>query len=772
MEMILYKNSGKLIFLSKLFTILFICNFSFSQVHTGEAKMGKYSKEDTPTIDNVEQDEVPYNFTTFKSREVKNLEEWKKYNKSEYYSHPEFGILPEDAPCQNCVEDLEKRKEDERYFMDISDKGKFYQQKSYGAINQQINGQWLAIDQHLHPASSMRYESAYFLAQTIIDFGLKRTELNTSEGSLHFNNWTLVIVRENGQTEELQPNWADYTVGADGTIIKNIFPGMDAEMIVSRGQIKTSFIIKTNELGVFKQLLFRETPEGLNDLNIKFENGNYTQGVGNLLLLNGTTEVAQMQEAFLYGKNAPKDINSYAAYNIHSNKIDIIVDYEWIAENIGQYQLVVDPTLTSSATLAQASITGSGYSASCAWTAPCNYNLTVAIPAQTTVIDIVCDFSYKASGSCLNLDGAIRYTMLGCISPSDSYLGYAWSCQGVGTLCDGTGISIFPDVSNCLPPPSCNSQNVTFGLQFSRCWGSGAGCSNTCIGANSPWKVTITGKTVEFSNPTTQITAPASACPGETFNVSTAGMYGVPPYTYSWSNGATTASTTYTMPTSGNQTVSVIITDACGNTASANKIINAGPGPTVTVSPSTTVCQGTPVTLTSNATPPNNNLWSTGASGKTITVTPSATTTYSVKNGTGCSTFITITVVPNTTPTFTQLGPYCVGETPDTLPTTSNNGITGTWSPATINTGIQGTPEYTFTPSSTCAPTTKMYVTINPKDTPAFTQVGPLCQGDPSVTLPTSSTNPTAITGTWSPATVTTTTAGTTTYTFTPSSGS
>ncbi len=55
--------------------------------------------------------------------------------------------------------------------------------------------------------------------------------------------------------------------------------------------------------------------------------------------------------------------------------------------------------------------------------------------------------------------------------------------------------------------------------------------------------------------------------------------------------------------------------------------------------------------------------------------------------------------------------------------------------------------------------------------TPTFTQVGPLCQNASTpASLPTSSTNTTPITGTWSPA-FSTATVGTTKYTFTPAVG-
>jgi gliding motility-associated-like protein len=76
---------------------------------------------------------------------------------------------------------------------------------------------------------------------------------------------------------------------------------------------------------------------------------------------------------------------------------------------------------------------------------------------------------------------------------------------------------------------------------------------------------------------------------------------------------------------------------------------------------------------------------------------------------------MSITVDPNIVPVFTALGPYCQNEPPGTLPTTSTNGITGTWSPAVISTTTIGTQTYTFTPTAgLCATTTTMSITVNP----------------------------------------------------------
>src|SRR5437762_2054542 len=129
-----------------------------------------------------------------------------------------------------------------------------------------------------------------------------------------------------------------------------------------------------------------------------------------------------------------------------------------------------------------------------------------------------------------------------------------------------------------------------------------------------------------------------------------------------------------------------------------------------------------------------------------------------------------IVITNQITPAFTQIGPLCQNSAAPSLPLTSTNGINGTWSPATINTTTVGTTTYTFTATAgQCATTAKMDIVITNQITPAFTQIGPLCQNSTAPSLPGTSTN--GINGTWSPATINTTTVGTTTYTFTATAG-
>jgi hypothetical protein len=125
---------------------------------------------------------------------------------------------------------------------------------------------------------------------------------------------------------------------------------------------------------------------------------------------------------------------------------------------------------------------------------------------------------------------------------------------------------------------------------------------------------------------------------------------------------------------------------------------------------------------------------------------------------------LNMTVSATATPSFTQVPAICSGSTLLPLPSTSNNSISGSWSPALNNTS---TTTYTFSPTAgQCANTASMTITVNPNTTPNFSPVGAYCAGQTITPLPTTSLN--GISGSWSPALNNTIT---TNYTFTPSGG-
>jgi gliding motility-associated-like protein len=151
------------------------------------------------------------------------------------------------------------------------------------------------------------------------------------------------------------------------------------------------------------------------------------------------------------------------------------------------------------------------------------------------------------------------------------------------------------------------------------------------------------------------------------------------------------------------------------------------------------------------------------------TIANTASGTYTFTPATGqCAATTTLNVTVNqiVTASFTAIPPICSGTPRPVLPLTSNNLITGIWSPPTVSNTVSGT--YIFTPTDgQCAIGTTLDVTVNPNITPTFTNIAPLCSGSTAPVLPSTSTN--SISGTWNPATVSNTASGT--YTFTPTDG-
>ena len=88
------------------------------------------------------------------------------------------------------------------------------------------------------------------------------------------------------------------------------------------------------------------------------------------------------------------------------------------------------------------------------------------------------------------------------------------------------------------------------------------------------------------------------------------------------------------------------------------------------------------------------------------------------------------------TPIFSQVPPVCFGDVIPPLPTTSLNGITGTWSPAINNTD---TTTYTFTPGiDQCSYTATMTIIVYPQVLVTITDTS-ICTGGTAILIATAS---------------------------------
>jgi gliding motility-associated-like protein len=130
-------------------------------------------------------------------------------------------------------------------------------------------------------------------------------------------------------------------------------------------------------------------------------------------------------------------------------------------------------------------------------------------------------------------------------------------------------------------------------------------------------------------------------------------------------------------------------------------------------SPIANICQGDTAPL---LLPTSNNgiagIWNPLA----INTANAGIFTYTfTPNSNQCSSVlpIQVTIIPRVTPTFAPVLDLCVGDANVTLPTTSTNSIDGSWSTGVVDTSVEGSMVYTFTPDATeCANPTTMTVVV------------------------------------------------------------
>jgi len=647
----------------------------------------------------------PFNFTSFAQiPDATPSPLWRELNKG-YENHPEFGKLPHNAPCEDCIELLGKRTADFRHFVKEEDTTVFFVQQANKALHVEKNGYLVSINHHLKDKGnfleSSNFHNTISFYPTNNQVSMYCSQLNKS---FDFNQWTLYKTVNGNKELIAKANWSSFTAGDNGLFVNNIFEGIDAELVVLQGGVKTNFVVRDiSHFGEFNELIFSDYIQNQNnDITLAFENDPFLNSQkGKVIISSNNKSIATYNEGIAYSLAEPKEKNTPIIYSLNENHLEMKLGYSWLKETLKLGKVVVDPIVTGTNTLAQVAITGSMYNTSCGFDNSCNYNLTVPAPANATFDDVFWSFEYIAQGACWLNEGATRFATGSCVSPGQT--GFFWFCNQIGGgTCAGNNISVFNDLGSCLPAPACTPQNVDFTLQFFRsCWGP-TGCDNSCIGANSPWTMTIQGQTIAYSNVTNPVTVSATTvCQGDAITATTSGQNGVPPYTYEWSfdpSGtpvvATGASANITFPTAGNVTLYSIVTDACGNEVveSVNITVEAAPTLTVTAT-ELEICVGESTTISASGGGTTYN-WDNGlGAGASHTVSPTTTTTYNVTSASasGCPAAGSIEIVVNPLPTVNAGNNITVCEGDEVTLTATGNATNYTWDNGVTN-GVSFTP--------------------------------------------------------------------------------
>jgi gliding motility-associated-like protein len=325
---------------------------------------------------------------------------------------------------------------------------------------------------------------------------------------------------------------------------------------------------------------------------------------------------------------------------------------------------------------------------------------------------------------------------------SETYAFYITSTTGGMKYTNGTGVGNVLASNASLTIYEGTGKDYAFGMNFTPRQFNGTvyydvtGSCGGCI--------------LTVNNPT--------ICSGETATITANST--VVGTTYLWSTGATT--NPITVSPGATTTYTVTGTTPIGQTCSASATVTVNPTPVITTSAtSMSICLGESTTISASSSVGGTSyLWNTGATTNPLSVSPGATTTYTVTGTTasGCTGTASVTVTVNPNPTITASASptaICVGTNSTISASSSVGGTTYNWNtgsttnPITVSPGATTTYTVTGTTASGCTGTASVTVTVNANLSPTITAVpSSICEG--SSTSLTAGNVPVGSTYNWS----------------------
>lgn len=200
--------------------------------------------------------------------------------------------------------------------------------------------------------------------------------------------------------------------------------------------------------------------------------------------------------------------------------------------------------------------------------------------------------------------------------------GYVWS-PGGNTNATGTGL-----------PAGTYTMTIT----------DANGCTATAAG-------TVTQPTAINVN----VTGPQLICVGSTGTLTATVTGGIAPYAYSWSSGIASTTSTASITPVSTQTYTVTVTDANGCSATGDVTVQfGGPPISIAITGSPSMCSGLQTSLcatVTGGTGGNSFLWQPGnVTTPCFTISPSATTIYTVSVTDNCGRTATTTTTVHVNP--------------------------------------------------------------------------------------------------------------------------
>lgn len=330
---------------------------------------------------------------------------------------------------------------------------------------------------------------------------------------------------------------------------------------------------------------------------------------------------------------------------------------------------------------------------------------TVTISPSPTVV-VASATICAGSSRTLTASGATNYTWMPGGQTTTSIVvtptaNITYSITGANGTCSNSTtatVSVTPNPTLTINTPSiCPGQTATFTVSGATnyTWtpGNTTGTSYTIapassttvsvLGTNNTCTTQITGSVIVNSSPTITVNSP-TICPTQTVILTASGAT-----SYTWNTGATTNTISVSPSTTTNYTVI-----GSNGTCSSTRIntVTVAATPTIAVA-NASICSGNSATLTASGA--TTYTWMPGGqTTSSITITPNATTNYTITGSNGTCTNTTSASV-NVIPTPTLIVNSATICPTQTATLTVSGATTFTWNPGSV-TGNS----YTIAPAS------------------------------------------------------------------------
>lgn len=541
-----------------------------------------------------------FNFTTFDTVKQFTPEVMARQTSVQGRQHPEYGILPYDAQCGNCVELIDKRTANSRYYINPYRPNYNYSQQSYLPLHYRKDSTdvWRTIDHRLLPEMKAgEYKAANQPMPTALSLNNKTTTLQVADLGFEFNrNLTMYYVTEGGAvTAGTQGNYTTHTVGSEGLHVTNMWPGIDMYQMFRAGEIKTNYTLNAPlALPVASGYMVIEdhfdlpagykVTEAANGVHL--EDGTYR---GDYTIRNAKGEPYVRYEVPVFVD--AKAFGVHGAYKLLNDNnrytLQMFVPVSWLSNPYNTYPITIDPIVSGVDSVGHFQQTGqpsAGMGFTTKTLGSCDYHLTTQVPGMSELTNAYVDLEYR-----LTYDVACGNPPLPapfCTFSQVTMEVINDTCnQSTGLLACNPALPPFTGTcttdSNLVPPaspllinafnsnflkcidPQCPDYFIDFTLK-NRDSTCGDVCGFLCARGNF-WRMTIEACTVEgsISQDKTQI------CAGEPVTFTAHPNCGVPPYHYYWvlDNG-NTIDTVYNTPNltiypEANVTIGCYIADTC-----------------------------------------------------------------------------------------------------------------------------------------------------------------------------------------------------------------